>query len=220
MPIMDAEIQVMKKFAILCGVVLFASSSVLAQEGDFERGQALSQTCAACHGPDGNSMAGDFPTIAGQHSKYIAKQLRDYQIGAESGGERGRFDFIMADSVSGLSDQDILDLAAYFSAQELNVIGTDLSEEEIALAQRLYLAGDEDRGITGCAACHGPRGSGMGLAAFPVIGGQHAQYTRKMLEQFRNEERENDPNGMMRDIASQLSEEDIDLLSRYLSGLY
>lgn len=220
MPIMDAEIQVMKKFAILCGVVLFASGSVLAQDGDFDRGQELSQTCAACHGADGNSLAGDFPSIAGQHSKYIAKQLRDYQIGAESNGERGRYNMLMADSVSGLSEQDMLDLAAYFSAQEHNVIGTDLSEEEIAQAQQLYLAGDEERGITGCAACHGPRGNGMGLAAFPVIGGQHSQYTRLMLEQFRDEDRSNDPNSMMRDVASRLSQEDIDLLSRYLSGLY
>lgn len=220
---MDAEIQVMKKFAILCSAVLFVSQSALAQDnqtGDAERGQELSQTCAACHGADGNSPSGDFPTTAGQHSKYIAKQLRDYQLGNESNGERGRYNMLMADQVSGLSEQDILDLAAYFSSQEHEVIGTDLSEEEIAQAQRLYLGGDEDRGITACAACHGPRGNGMGLAAFPMIGGQHAAYTRTALEQFRSEERSNDPNAMMRDVASRLTDEDIELLSRYISGLY
>ncbi len=218
---MDAEIQVMKKLAILCGLVFFASHAAIAQQqGNAERGQELSQTCAACHGADGNSPAGDFPTIAGQHKKYIAKQLRDYQLGNETNGERGRYNMLMADQVSGLSEQDILDLSAYFSSQQHDIVGTDLDEEEIARAQRLYLGGDEDRNITGCAACHGPRGNGMGLAAFPVIGGQHAQYTRAMLEQFRSGDRANDPNAMMRDVASQLTDADIDLLSRYLSGLY
>lgn len=215
----------MKKFAILCGLVFFASNAALAQQstatsGNAERGQELSQTCAACHGSDGNSPAGDFPSIAGQHSKYLAKQLRDYQLGNQTGGESGRYNILMADQVEGLSEQDILDLAAYFSSQQHEIIGSDLSEEQISAAQQLFLGGDENRNITGCAACHGPRGNGMGLAAFPIVGGQHVQYTRSMLEQFRSEERTNDPNAMMRDVASQLTDEDIELLSRYISGLY
>lgn len=217
---MDAEIQVMKKLAILCGLVFFASSAAWAQDGDATRGQEISQTCAACHGPDGNSPSGEFPSIAGQHEKYIAKQLRDYQLGNETNGEQGRYNMLMADQVRGLSEQDIYDLAAYFSSQEHNILGTDLSEEELVAAQRLFLGGDESRNITGCAACHGPAGNGMNLAAFPMIGGQHVQYTQQQLEQFRDEARINDPNGMMRDIASQLTDADIELLSRYLSGLY
>jgi cytochrome c553 len=217
---MDAEKQVMKKFAILCSVMMFASGAAMAQSGDAERGQELSQTCAACHGPDGNSPAGDFPSIAGQHEKYLIKQLHDFQTGNETNGEEGRYNVLMADQVAGLDDQDIRDLAAYFGAQEEEVLGTDLSEDEIAEAQELYLGGDEDRGITACAACHGPRAGGMGLAAFPRLSGQHPAYTRSALEQFKSGERANDPNGMMRDVASQLSDEDIELLSRYISGLY
>ena len=217
---MDAEIQVMKKLAILCGLVFFASSAALAQQGDAERGQQLTQTCAACHGADGNSPAGNFPSIAGQHQKYLAKQLRDYQLGNQTNGESGRYDILMADQVQGLSEQDILDIAAYFAGQQHEILGTDLTPEEIAQAQTLYLGGDVNRNITGCAACHGPAGQGMGLAAFPRLGGQYAQYTQLQLEQFRSGERTNDPNGMMRDIASQLSDADIELLSRYISGLY
>lgn len=220
MPTMDAEKQVMKKFAILCSVMMFASGAAMAQSGDAERGQELSQTCAACHGGDGNSPSGDFPSIAGQHEKYLIKQLHDFQTGNETNGEQGRYNVLMADQVAGLDDQDIRDLAAYFSAQEETILGTDLSEDEIAQAQRLYLGGDENRGITACAACHGPRANGMGLAAFPRLSGQHAAYTRTALEQFASGERANDPNNMMRDVASQLSDEDIELLSRYISGLY
>ncbi|MGX5915254.1 c-type cytochrome [Aliidiomarina sp. Khilg15.8] len=210
----------MKKFAILCSVMMFASGAAMAQSGDAERGQELSQTCAACHGADGNSPSGDFPSIAGQHEKYLIKQLHDYQTGNETNGEQGRYNVLMADQVAGLDDQDIRDLAAYFSAQEETVLGTDLSDEEIAQAQQLYLGGDEDRGITACAACHGPRANGMGLAAFPRLSGQHAAYTRTALEHFKSGERANDPNNMMRDVASQLSDEDIEILSRYISGLY
>lgn len=220
MPTMDAEKQVMKKFAILGSVMMFASGVAMAQSGDAERGQELSQTCVACHGVDGNSPSGDFPSIAGQHEKYLIKQLHDFQTGNETSGEQGRYNALMAAQVSGLDDQDIRDLAAYFAAQEEEVLGTDLSEAEIADAQKLYLGGDEDRGITACAACHGPRAGGMGLAAFPLLSGQHPAYTRSALEQFQSGERANDPNGMMRDVASQLSDEDIELLSRYISGLY
>ncbi|RUO26947.1 cytochrome c4 [Aliidiomarina minuta] len=210
----------MKKFAILCGLVVFGSGAAVADTGDIERGQELSQTCAACHGADGNSPAGDFPSIAGQHSKYLVKQLHDYQLGNETGGESGRYNVLMADQVEGLSEQDIRDLAAYFTAQEHDVIGADLDDGELAEAQRLYLGGDEERGITACAACHGPRAGGMGLAAFPLLSGQHAQYTQVSLEAFRAGERDNDPNGMMRDVATHLTDRDIDILSRYISGLY
>lgn len=220
MPTMDAEKQVMKKFAILCSVMMFASGAAMAQSGDAERGQELSQTCVACHGADGNSPSGDFPSIAGQHEKYLIKQLHDFKLGNETNGDEGRYNALMADQVADLDDQDIRDLAAYFSAQEEDVLGTDLSESEIADAQQLYLGGDEDRGITACAACHGPRAGGMGLAAFPRLSGQHPAYTRTALEQFQGGDRTNDPNGMMQDVASQLSEEDIELLSRYISGLY
>ena len=85
---------------------------------------------------------------------------------------------------------------------------------------RCIAGGDEERGITSCISCHGPRGNGMGLAGFPDISGQHASYTKSQLEQFRSGMRANDMNGMMRDIAKRLTDEDIEILSQYISGLY
>ncbi len=78
--------------------------------GDAEAGRQKSQTCAACHGPDGNSPSGAFPKLAGQHADYLAKALHDYRSGA-------RKNPIMAPMGQGLSDQDILDLAAWFASQ-------------------------------------------------------------------------------------------------------
>jgi len=207
----------MKKIALLVGLYVAASGVALAN-GDVEAGQEKAQVCAACHGPAGNSPADMYPKIAGQHAKYIVKQLKDYQLAAETNGEQGRANAIMQGQVAALSDEDIADLAAYFAAQEAE-LGTT-PEDVVARAEKLYRGGDAERGIAACSACHGPRGDGMGLAAFPDISGNHAAYIKQQLELFRSGERANDPNEMMQDIAKKLTDEDIDLLSKYLGGLY
>lgn len=84
----------------------------------------------------------------------------------------------------------------------------------------LYMAGDAERGITACIACHGPRGNGTELSGFPKISGQHAEYVKSQLEKFRSGDRANDMNAMMRDIAKKLNDEDIDTLSKYVGGLH
>ena len=81
------------------------------QAGNPEAGKEKSRTCAACHGPDGNSATGDFPKLAGQHYDYLIKSLRDYKTGK-------RKNAIMAPMVAPLSDRDIDDLAAYYSHQQ------------------------------------------------------------------------------------------------------
>ena len=216
----------MKKLAILCGMFLFAGSAVAAGDakpeegmvGNPEAGQEKAQVCAACHGPDGNSPTGGFPIIAGQHERYIVKQLMDYKLGAETNGEQGRLNMIMAGQVANLSEQDMYDLAAYFASQENEVGATP--EEVVEPGMALFMGGDAERGITACAACHGPSGLGVGQAGFPLLSGQHPEYTQLQLEQFRSGERANDPNGMMRSVAGKLTDEDIEVLSQYIRGLY
>ena len=119
---------------------------------------------------------------------------------------------------AGLSEQDILDLAAYFSSQEMSAGETP--EDMVEAGAALYRGGDAERGVTACIACHGPKGNGMELAGFPDVSGQHATYTKTQLEMFRSGGRANDLNGMMRDIAQRLTDEDIEILSHYLSGLH
>lgn len=93
---------------ILAAVCLALSAPAFA--GDPAAGQKKSKTCAACHGPDGNSQAPDFPRIAGQHYDYLLRALTDYKSGA-------RKNPIMAPLVASLSRRDMEDLAAYFSSQ-------------------------------------------------------------------------------------------------------
>jgi cytochrome c553 len=98
----------MLRLIALVSALFLAANTVLA--GNAESGKQKSATCAACHGADGNSAVPDFPRLAGQQPDYLAKALRDYKSGA-------RKNAIMATQVANLTDQDITDLAAYYSAQ-------------------------------------------------------------------------------------------------------
>jgi len=79
--------------------------------GDAAEGQAKSKPCAACHGPDGNSVSPAFPRLAGQHYSYLVKALTRYKSGE-------RKNPIMSPQAANLSRRDIEDLAAYFSQQK------------------------------------------------------------------------------------------------------
>jgi cytochrome c553 len=207
----------MKKYGLLLAFFLTVVGPVAA-EGDPEAGKAKAIACAACHGNDGNSAIAMNPKIAGQHAGYLVKQLQEFKLASQTGGKEGRNNAVMNGFAAGLSDQDMKDIAAYFSEQTLKLGETP--EDVIERGEALYRGGDAEKGITACIACHGPDGKGMNLAGFPVIGGQHAQYTETQLKMFRSGDRNNDLNGMMRDIAAKLSDEDITILSKYLAGLH
>lgn len=207
----------MKKWLLLLGLAVGINHMAQA-EGDPEAGKTKAVTCAACHGNDGNSAIAMNPKIAGQHQNYLAKQLKDFRLASKTGGEEGRNNAVMNGMAGGLSDQDIEDLAAWFASNTMT--NGDTPEEVIEAGSTLYSGGDLERGITACIACHGPRGNGMGLANFPDISGQHADYTKSQLEQFRNGTRKNDPNEMMQDIAKKLTDADIKILSQYIAGLH
>jgi cytochrome c553 len=211
----------MKKFGLFLSITLASITSVYAQDaaqGDPEAGKTKNAVCAACHGVDGNSALDINPKIAGQHANYLYKQLSEFKLASQTGGAEGRNNAVMNGMAAALSEQDMKDLAAYFASQEMSKGETP--EDAIDAGAALYRGGDESRGITACIACHGPRGNGMELAGFPDISGQHAAYTKSQLEQFRSGTRANDLNGMMRDIAKRLTDEDIALLSQYVSGLH
>ncbi|MGF1710827.1 cytochrome c4 [Vibrio kagoshimensis] len=205
----------MKKLALILS--LLASCSVWA-EGSIEAGKAKSQTCVACHGADGNSLITQYPKLAGQHAKYLEKQLKELKLGMTSGGKQGRYEPVMGAMAMPLSEEDMADLAAYYAS--LPISNNSTPENVVAEGKALYTAGDAERGITACIACHGPRGNGTELSGFPKVSGQHADYIKAQLEKFRDGSRNNDMNAMMRDVAKKLTDADIDTLSKYVGGLH
>ena len=208
----------MKKMLLPLTLIFGLIGTAQAFDGDAEAGKAKSAVCAACHNADGNSVVDMYPKLAGQHATYLYKQLTNYKQGMASAGKEGRNNSIMFGMVAALSDQVMKDLSAYFASQKMKSGTTP--ENVIARGEALYRGGDAQRGIAACIACHGPRGSGASLSGFPKISFQHANYLKTTLLEFRSGQRANDMNGMMRDIAKKLTDEDIEVLSQYLGGLH
>ncbi len=178
--------------------------------GDAAAGKAKSTACAACHGPDGNSVNPEWPKLAGQHPAYLVEQLRAFKVGQ-------RQNALMTSMAKNLSQQDIQDLAAYFASQALKLAGAanaGLAER----GERLYRGGIAKRQVAACMGCHGPSGQGI-PPRFPRLSGQHAAYTTQQLLAFKAGSRPSDAD-IMTSIAFRLSEQEIKALAEYISGLH
>jgi cytochrome c553 len=202
----------MKNAVTLLCAALALTPAALHAAGDPQAGKSKSQVCAACHGADGNSTDPQFPVLAGQHASYIVKQLMDFKAA------KTRSNAIMSGMVASLSQQDMEDLAAYFAQQTRR--GGYTPEQYVARGQKVFRAGDASTKVPACMSCHGPGGNGNPLAVYPSLWGQHAQYTEKQLHDFSSGSRSNDPNGMMRDIATRMTDHEIKAVAEYLTGLY
>ena len=213
-----------KTINILVSILLLAISATSLASGDAEAGQAKSATCMACHGLAGNSTIPNYPKLAGQGEGYILKQLQEFKSGV-------RDNAIMAGVVSLLSEQDMMDIAAYYSIQTISENSAKADEKTIELARKIYLGGKKDTQTTACIACHGPKGLGIPSAKFPALSAQHADYIASQLKAFRlysiNEQtgsdevsRDNDYEGMMRNVAKGLTTVEIEALAEYIAGLH
>lgn len=195
--------------AALCALPLCAFSAPI---GDAAKGQATaSQVCAACHGADGNSPAAVNPNLAGQHPEYLFKQLRNFKSGA-------RANPIMMGIAASLSEDDMRNLAAYYASRPPSQLAA-LDADLVAQGRKLFRGGDAVKGVPACSGCHSPNGAGIPIQ-YPRVAGQHAQYTATQLRAFRDGQRVNDENRMMRIIASRLTDGEIAALAEYLSGLH
>ena len=182
--------------------------------GDAAAGQGKSAICAACHGADGNSMVPNWPKLAGQHAPYLERQLGLIKSGARPVPE-------MLGIVPALSDQDMADLAAYFSTQTRKAGLAD--EGTRALGERLYRGGNSKTEVPACMSCHGPAGEGNPLAVYPSLAGQHAVYTEKILKGFRSGTtwgEEDESSKIMANIALRLTDDQIKAVSVYIQGLH
>jgi len=201
--------------AITMGAVgtVQAQSQDLQANADPNAGREMAASCAACHGQQGISMVGAFPNQAGQQMSYLAKQIMDIRDGRREVAQ-------MAGQVDDFSDQDAWDVAAYFANMEPNIGQAVDDAELLARGQELYRAGDMGKGIPACTACHSPTGQGIGTAVYPALSGQHAEYTVSTLQDFAAGIRHNDPNAIMRDIASKMSDRDMEAVANYVLGLH
>jgi cytochrome c553 len=206
----------------LLSVMLFAGTTAYASDspdaikqrmgsGDPVAGKTSSYLCQGCHGEVGLSVEDLIPNLAGQYASYIAKQLRNFQSGE-------RTHQIMSAMSKTISDTELINIAAYFSSQN-KMQGNGKGGNPVA--ENLFLKGDASRDIPPCQSCHGMNGKGQApdISTYPVIGGQHKGYLRAQLMHWRSGERSNSPGGVMNKVAKSLTDQEIDALTDYLSGL-
>ena len=163
---------------------------------------------------DGNSINPIWPSLAGQHEAYLNRQIKLFRDGE-------RENVLMQPMVASLSDQDVADLAAYFSSQTLKLKAAN--PEMVELGRKIYQGGDKDRNIPACMSCHGPTGQGNPLSEYPVLANQHAAYTAIQLRAYKQGvtvKSNDDVNGnIMADVARYMTEEEIDAVASYVQGL-
>jgi cytochrome c553 len=165
------------------------------------RGATLAQRCAICHGPQGVSDANS-PNLAGQFAAVTYKELNDFKTGA-------RVNAVMGPFAANMNNQDMLDLAAYYSY--LPRVPSSHANAGI-LAPPIVTTGAPMRNIAPCGACHGDIDTKAGS---PWLGGQSAVYIKAQLQAFASGTRRNDISQQMRNIARHMTAEEIDAAARY-----
>ena len=163
---------------------------------------AKAEVCTACHGPGGRSVQAQFPVLAGQTSRSLYLQLRDYQEGR-------RTHELMSPMVANLTRDDMRQLSDYFSAQKPAPQSFTPDPEKARLGK---LKADE----TLCTMCH--LGGFAGQNEIPRVAGQHYDYVLKQLADFKARKRTNDA-GSMTSVSNTLNDKDIENLAHYLATL-
>ncbi|HEY5138595.1 MAG TPA: cytochrome c [Methylococcales bacterium] len=184
------------KYSLSISVLLACFCTVPVSAADIKAGEQKAANCMGCHGSKGKSSSAQWPNLAAQQSTYIINQLNAFKSGA-------RNNTMMQSIAANLSDDDINNLAAYYSSQPAVSAGGDPD-----------LAKSGQTKATMCLGCHGSSAEGNGQ--FPRLAGQHPEYLVKQLSNFKEGVRKN---GHMQAVAGTLSEDDMKALAAYFGSL-
>jgi cytochrome c553 len=172
----------------------------------------VKDVCTQCHGETGVSTdPAKYPHLSGQVPDYIIKQLREFKGGARNDPVMTAMAYTVG------TDEDARAIADWYAKQSVTPSAAT-KPDLIERGKKLWRAGDAAKAIPACAGCHGASGQGL-PAQYPRLSGQLPTYLALQLQRFRNGERANDPEGMMRAIAERLTDNDIQSVSEYASGL-
>ena len=201
-------------FTLCISVALFPHSALAkdnARAGNIEAGKAKSGTCVACHGVGGNSVNPVWPKLASLDADYIAKQLKYYKEGK-------RVNALMSPQAMALTEQDMLNLGAYYKSIERSAGATQ--ENLVELGTQIYSGGNSESGVAACIACHGPKGNGNPAAGYPKLSFQHAAYMVDRLKRYRAGTSKYPGAEIMVGIAKNLTDKEIEAVASYAQGLH
>lgn len=167
------------------------------------------QVCAGCHGAQGISSSPTFPNLAGQSAAAIYKALQDYRDGSRSSP-------IMSPMAKMLTDDQVIDVAAYFSRLPRGDLDAQKAASPNPLVVKLVESGDPQRALPPCAGCHGVKAGGP--VETPTLAGQHEEYLLTQLHLFARRERRDDLFERMRSVAAVLTEQEMQQLAAYYAN--
>jgi cytochrome c553 len=196
--------------AVTAPFSVFAVEAAQPAKPDLGKGEAsFGAVCAACHGPDGNSVMPIYPKLSQQHPEYLVKQLQEFKA-------TKRANPIMLGFATMLSDEDMKNIA-YWITTKASKPGAAKDKELVALGERIYRGGIADRQVPACAGCHSPNGAGI-PAQYPRLAGQNAEYAVIQLTAFRDGVRNNSL--QMTQVAAKLNDREIKAVADYVAGLH
>ncbi len=198
---------------LIAGVVLGVGLTAVAHgAGDPAAGEQNAAVCTSCHGQGGGKpIMASYPKLTGVGEQYLFNQLVAIKAGDRAVPQ-------MTGLLDAMSAQDLRDLAAYFDNQEMVVSQAD--PDLIDQGKSLYRGGNMASGVPACAGCHNPKGNGNEPGGYPAIGGQNAEYLANQLKSYRAGERDGTNNAtIMVDVATELTDAEIEAVASYISGL-
>ena len=201
---LNPEITLVTKMKIAASIVTLSIVSAFlaspaAAQGSAERGEKLAYTCLGCHGIESYRNAYPsfrVPKLGGQKAAYLLAALQGYRDGT-------REHPTMQAQASSMSDEEMQDLAAYFSSFANETVAAGGSEAAAIEAAQT------------CVACHGQNGIAVS-PNWPTLAGQHQDYLEHALNQYRDGTRRN---AVMAQMAAPLTDADVKLLARYYASL-
>lgn len=196
------------------GAIVIALSSLISfisYAADSQAGKSKTAACVSCHGADGNSISGIWPSLAGQHASYLVKQLKDFKSGMRVDPTMKGMAGILA------SEQGMQDVAAYYQSQKLKPVKFD--DKLIAKGENIFRGGITETSVPACMACHSPDGRGNAPASWPSLRGQQPDYLVSQLKKFRDGSRTNDVGKTMRNVAARMTDAEISAVAAYIAGI-
>ena len=162
----------------------------------------VADVCSACHGPDGNSINGMYPILAGQSWRYIYIELKDFKEGRRSDPQ-------MSPMAANLTKEEMMALGNYYAAQKPKPVPFNADPARVE-------KGKKTSDVVLCPMCH--LGEFKGQNEIPRVAGQWPEYVKKQLQDFKAKRRTND-GGNMTSVSATLSDDDIENLAHYIANL-
>lgn len=206
---LSAKARLAIAMAVLCGTAWGQGVTPTLRTQQIMAGQALAtERCAVCHGEQGQSVAPDFPRLAGQNAGYVFKQLKDFASGHRASP-------VMLDKAKQLSDAQMFAIGQFYQSMRPTV--TQAADAKLAqVGEFVYERGNIHSSLPACVTCHGT--AARGTAELPRLAGQHPDYIVRQMRAFKDRSRSND-SAIMHLVAERISEMELQAVSAYLGGL-